>query len=269
MKLTKASLSIGHSTNDPTKTDETPTPTQVHHPTTTTAEKTKENSPTQTSLRIIYSLKGNDNNVDIGTKHKNLLLEMMKMDNTVHIIPNDDTIAPYHDIAHFPNTEKDFKHHFKMIEEHKRITVCHDILSNQPFHDMKYHIEQNTKHETPLLQYMKQNNIVAKTDNFHRKRMTSVGILICINPDVVHRDTLHNDLQEAIDDIDLFEADYNHFFCDMSAPLKEPPREETEEETLRFAPEFEVGYGTLSYKEEKTGITSIKVIDIQCATQDS
>jgi hypothetical protein len=36
----------------------------------------------------------------------------------------------------------------------------------------------------------------------------------------------------------------------MAAPLKEPPREEMEDETLRFAPEFEIGYGTLSYKDE-------------------
>jgi hypothetical protein len=73
---------------------------------------------------------------------------------------------------------------------------------------------------------MKQQNIVIKTDKFNRRRTTSIGVFICINPDIVHRDTLHKDLIEAIDDIDLHESKYNQFFQDMTTPLKQPPREE-------------------------------------------
>jgi hypothetical protein len=269
MKLTTAALSLSKNANNLNQSTEATTLPTIIDTTTTTDGKTEENGTKQPSLRFIYSIKDNNNKFDIGTNHKNLLQEMMKMDTTVHIIPNDDSIPAYTDLAQFPNNETDFKRHFKVIEAKNHITVCHDITSNQPFNDMKFHKQNDQKSDTPLLQYMKKNNIVAKSDNFHRNRITSIGILICINPDIIHRDTLHKDLTEAVEDIDLLETDYNHFFCDMSAPLKDPPREEMEEDTLRFAPEFEVGYGTLSYKDETNGNISIKALDILCATTDA
>jgi hypothetical protein len=232
-------------------------------------EEKEQNGQIQISLRFIYSFTKNLGKMDIGRSHKGMLQEMQKMDTTIHIIPNDEDTTPYTDLNFFPNTELDFKRHFKVIEENNKITVCHDIITTKSFNDLKYHKQHDKKIETTLLQYMKEQNIVMKTDKFDQKRTTSIGLLICINPDIVHRDTLHKDLSDALDDLDLYDTDYNHFFYDMSAPLKSPPREEMEEETLRFAPEFEIGYGTTSYKDSNQCTVSIKTLDIQCASRDA
>jgi hypothetical protein len=84
-----------------------------------------------------------------------------------------------------------------------------------------------------------------------------------------HRETLHKDLSDALDDLDLYETDYNQFFYAISDPLKSPPREEMEEETLRFALEFKIGYGKTSYKDSNQDTVSIKTLDIQCASRDA
>jgi hypothetical protein len=270
MKLTKAATTISNNTNTIEVPDSTTINNDNHNPLPTTEEKNNGKGPVITSLRIIYSLKETNTKFNIGTNHKKLLEEMMKMDSTIHIIPNDEETPPYNNLTEFPHTELSFKRQFKVIEANNRITVCHDIQSTKTFAEMKSYVdERDQKIDTELLLYMKQHNIVGKTDLFYRKRMASVGIMICINPDIIHRDTLRKELSEALDDIDLYEADYNHFYYDMSDPLKEPPRQEIEEETLRLAPEFEVGYGTLSYKDETAGNISIKVLDIQCATRDA
>jgi hypothetical protein len=268
MKLTKAAKSFSAPENIQPNNQPLPSVTTT---TTTTApiEKIGKSGDIQTSIRTIYSVKNNEAKVNIGTSHKKLLQEIAKMNEVIHIIPNDEEINPYTNLDAFPANEFDFKKHFKVIEENNRITVCHDIITNKPFQDLKYTKLNNQKTETALLTYMKQNNIIIKTDKFHRKRTTSIGLLICINPDIVHRDTIHNDLMEALEDIDLHESEYNQFFQDMQAPLTEPPREEMEDETHRFAPEFEVGYGSLSYKDATEGTISIKTLDILCSTTDA
>jgi hypothetical protein len=268
MKLNKAVPSLKDDAKNNTIEKTIETPNKQEDSKASSEQKEPKNEVFQTSLRCIYSYKNTEEKFDIGTNHKNLLTEIKNMDNTLHIIPNDDEISAYNDLTNFPTDETTFKRHFKVIEETNRITVCHDIITSKKLQDLKYQQQNNQKVESILLQYMKRQNLIVKMDKFNRHRTTSIGILICINPDIVHRDTLHKDLTEALDDIDLHETDYNQFFQDMLTPLKEPPREEMETETHRFAPEFEIGYRSVSYKDT-SGTTNIRTLDIQCAVADA
>jgi hypothetical protein len=126
---------------------------------------------------------------------------------------------------------------------------------------------------------MQANNIIAQIDKFSRKRINSVGFLICVNSDVVYRDELKKEFTDSLKEIDLFSTDYNQFFntatgttetsstttSDTEINTNAPNTNETPLEVdTRSIPNFEIGFGSASYSDPKHGLISTKVLDIQC-----
>jgi hypothetical protein len=222
-----------------------------------------------TALRVTYTTK--DDNFDIVHHHGEFLKQVQKSANDLQIVPNDSTIQPYNDINMVPTDKDNFNKHFTVLINQSKVEICHRIITSINFNDIKYEKDINNKVNNPLMTYMRKNNIIARIDNFNQKSVVSIGFLINVHPDKVHRDSLHKALERILKGVDLNDKDFDELFLEQmekKSQHNKRKRDDTTEvdemniDSNRTIPQFEIGLGSASYMENNE-YHLVKVIDIR------
>jgi hypothetical protein len=204
---------------------------------------------TKTSFRILYDTCDADFNI-IKT-HYELIAHIKQMDDNLVIYPNNPTSQPYKDLKFLPTNEKEFKDQFTVHDSNiNRATVCINISTTKPLNELKYILNANARDDSPLLQFMKSNNIIARQDKFHHQSTASTGFFIFINPDIVFRDEFRDKVNSALKQLDIMNTNFDKIFNSSM---------------VRNIPTFEVSFGSVSYRHTNGRLITSKVLDLQCA----
>jgi hypothetical protein len=207
----------------------------------------------KTPLRITYNTE--DETFSLIMLHNQLLGQIKNMDDKLIIYPNNKTIAPYADLNSLPTNDKDFQDQFTIHDTNpNRIIICVTIGLSQPFSSLKYSMMNNTRQDSTLLQFMKNNNIIARHDKFEQKLTTSIGFLLFINPDIVYRDAIHQITEKALNALDIHSNTFDELYNGAMQ---------------RGVPPFEINFGTVSYRSIENKTVTTKVLDINGAHQES
>jgi hypothetical protein len=228
-----------------TTNDGAPTVPTNTDPTTNVEDDTSP--PTKVTLRIIYD--ASDDEFNIIQNHHQLLAQIKKMDKTLTIYPNHLNSKPYTDIKFIPTTENEFNDHFTVHEQNSnRVTVCINIGITKEFSALKYITINNKRHESEFLKFMKENSIIARIDKFDQKPIARVRFFIYINPDIVFRDAFHDSVDSTLQNLDINSTTFD----DISNSSMN-----------RRIPTFEVGFGTVSYRNKARRYIFTRVLDLQ------
>jgi hypothetical protein len=175
-----------------------------------------------------------------------------------------------------------------------KIHVYHTIQMEKYFNELKFTRCPETKQlNSPLLTYINKHKIQAIPDNFAQQNTTLAGFFMGINPQIIHRQMVKELLINTINStIDLNESKYDKFYETEEEKNTEGTNGSLNKQTKRKAgydtletdilkaysemdvqymkrqpPTFDICIGSVSYTDKNDKTTSVKVIDIRCASK--
>lgn len=213
------------------------------------------------NLRIFYTIPREQRFCNPIHNHGVLLEHIKNATSTLIIVPNDPSLPSYTDLSNLPKDEATFKKHVSLHTEEfgksQRITVCHTIKTDVSINQMK------TNFENGLMSFLQEHRITIKVDKFERLQVSTIGWLADAHPDLIHRDTLKEEILETMEaQLDGTDPEYEDYL-----DKGDPDDFNTTTTQLVIIPVFELVLSTINYGKGNERVTT-RVIEIQCSRED-
>jgi hypothetical protein len=120
-----------------------------------------------------------------------------------------------------------------------------------------------TNFENGLMTFLQEHRITIKVDKFERLQISTIGWLADAHPDLIHRDTLKEEIFAAMDaQLDENDPEYEDYL-----DKGDPDDFNTTTTQLIMIPVFELVLSTVNYGRGNERVTT-RVIELQCSRED-